>query len=210
MMIRNRDFQTAVFVLTYQGHGVACITYEVPTASDSVSTDIKNATQSVNGRPPPLNTTNALLQASTNAKTPSIKTADATNDPRLRVALQLTGSEITIYNIFNMAIDLLRDLAAHGRAAHLADFTAYLDAANLVISARQTSPPRTALDPPYFQTEWLMRAVAQTPAYMLEQRNFREVDMVLCVDEVKVGEVSIRRPRDGSGLGRASGGISTS
>ena len=209
-MIRNRDFQTAVFVLTYQGHGVACITYKVPTASDSAAPDITNATQRVDERPPLLNTTKAPLQASTGAKPTSINTVDATTDPHLRVAFQLTGSVITIYNIFNMAIDLLRDLAAHGRVAHFADFTAYLDAANLVISTRQNRPPRTALDPPYFQTEWLMRAVAQTPAYMLEQGSFREVDMVLYVDEVKVGEVSIRRPRSGSGLVRASDGVSTS
>lgn len=45
-----------------------------------------------------------------------------------------------------------------------------------------------------------MKALAQTPAYMLEQRSFREVDMILFVNEVQVGEISIKRPSAGDGF----------
>lgn len=102
---------------------------------------------------------------------------------------------ITIYEIFFVALDMLREIAPFSRTARLADATNQIVAANLAVLTWQTDPPRTAQNPPYFQIEWLMRALAQTPAYMLQQRSFREVELVLFVDEVKVGEVSILRPR---------------
>lgn len=49
-----------------------------------------------------------------------------------------------------------------------------------------------------------MKAPAQTPAYMLDQQSFREVETVLFVDEIMVGEVSITRPRTENGLFQAS------
>ena len=54
-----------------------------------------------------------------------------------------------------------------------------------------------------------MRALAQTPAYMLEQRSFREVDMALFVDEVEVGGIELRVPRRGTGLIPGSDDVST-
>ena len=102
-----------------------------------------------------------------------------------------------------MALDMLRELAPYKRTARLVDATTQVPSANLDVSTRQTDPPRTGQNPPYFQVERLMRAMAQTPAYMLEQRSFREVELVLFVEEVKVGEVSILRP--GSVMGLVSG-----
>lgn len=55
-----------------------------------------------------------------------------------------------------------------------------------------------------------MRALAQTPAYMLEQGSFREVNMILFVDEVKVGEISVKRPEAEMGLIQASGDVDIS
>lgn len=88
---------------------------------------------------------------------------------------------------------MLRELAPRRRSSRFADYATRINAANLVLSTRQNKPPRTERDPPYFQFEWLMRALAETPIYMLEERSFREVDMVLFVDEIKIGEISVRR-----------------
>lgn len=55
-----------------------------------------------------------------------------------------------------------------------------------------------------------MKALAQTPAYMLEQGSFREFDMILFVDEVKVGEMSVKRPGTEIGLIQASDDVATS
>lgn len=104
-----------------------------------------------------------------------------------------------------MALDMLRELAPFKLSARLADGVTRVPPANLDVTTRETDPPRTAQNPPYFRVEWLMRAVARTPAYMLEQRSFREVELGLFVDEIKVGEVDIGRPRSGVGLGEVVG-----
>ena len=183
-MLLNRNFQTAVFILSYRGDRVARITYIPTGAPNSLST----------------NTTKALLQTPKNTNTTSIHSLHPPNYPHLEVSFRLTGSAVTVYEIFFLALDMLREVSPFRRTARLVDATTTITAANLNISTRQTDPPRTAQDPPYFQVEWLMRALAKTPAYMLERRSFREVEMGLFIDEVKVGEVSIRRPRTGVGL----------
>ena len=109
-----------------------------------------------------------------------------------------------------MAIDMLRELAPFSRTDRFADTRTLISAANLILSTRQNNPPRTVRNPPYFQVEWLMRALAQTPAYMLEQGSFREVNMILFVDEVKVGEISVKRPEAEMGLIQASGDVDIS
>ena len=206
-MMKNNDFQTAVFVLTYHGRTTGCITFEVRPTPDSAPTDFSDAMHSLNQTHLLANATKGHRQPSTDA---SISTVDAANDPRLRVTFQLAGSVIKIYDIFFVAIDTLRELSVYGRTRDFHDFTSYIGIADMVITTRQTNPPRTARDPPYFQIEWLMRALAETPAYMLEQRSFKEVDMVLFVDDIKIGEVSLRREMDGIELTQESDGISSS
>lgn len=208
LMIADRNFQAAVFILSYRGRGVACIKFTEAGASSFNSTDMTKTTEGdIQISSPLSNLTKVLPQAPKDAATTS---ANPQNDPRLEIAFQLTGSVVTIYEIFFMALDMLRDIAFSRRTARLADGATLIKAANLIISTRQTDPPRTAQDPPFFQVEWFMRALARTPAYMLDQRNFKEVEMVLFVEEVKVGEVSVRRPGTGSGLLPASDGLSTS
>lgn len=100
LMIKELNFQTVVFILSYQERGIACITYNLAEATDSISTNITNKTQSVNQTIPLPNTTTLLLQTSTDANATKINTGDAENDPHLRIAFQLTGSVITIYEAF--------------------------------------------------------------------------------------------------------------
>ena len=203
-MMKNNDFQTAVLVLTYDGGAAGCITFEVPGTSDSTPTELSDAMHSLNQTHLLANATEGHRQASTDA---NISTVDAANDPHLRVTFQLGGSVIKIFDIFFVAIDTLRELSVYDRTRDFDDFTSYIGEANMVITTRQTNPPRTARDPPYFQVEWLMRALAQTPAYMLEQRSFKEVDMVLFVDGTKIGEVSLRRQMNGIDLTQESDSV---
>lgn len=201
-MMAKSSFETALFLLSYRGEGVAHIRFKAAGVSDITLNGTTNATQSVNKT-----LSISHIQASTNISTTRV---DATNDPHLEVSFQLTGSVITIYDIFYVALDMLRDMAPINQRACLGDAITRVPDANLDLSTRETNPPRTAYNPPYFQAEWLMRALAQTPVYMLEQRSFRELDMVLFVDEMKVGEASVRRPTSGTGLLPASGNVSNS
>lgn len=208
-MLLNHNFQTAIFILSYRGDRVARITYIPTGAPNSISTNTTNPTQDLNQSLPISNTTKGLLQILPNANATSAHSLDPTNYPHLEVSFRLTGSVVTVYEIFFVALDMLREVAPFRRTAPLADATSQVTTANLDLSTRNTDPPRSAQNPPYFQIEWLMRALAQTPSYMLEQRSFREVELVLFVDQIKVGEVSILRPRTRNGLVSAFGGLST-
>ena len=208
-MIKDLNFQSAVFLLSYQSSRIARITYTVTGAPNPALGTPMNATQSVNKVMSVVNITRGLLQTSIDSNTTGVDTVDPTNDPHLQVAFQLTGSVIPIYNIFQTALDILRDWAFYDRTGFLGGVTTQLNAVNLVIQTR-SAPGRTRQDPPYFQIEWPMRALGQMPAYMLEQQSFREVDMVLFVDGIIVEEVAVKKPGGGTGLMQASGDVSSS
>ena len=206
-MIHSRKFQSAVFILSYRGQVVARIRYRMMGALASSPADITNTTLIANETLPHSNTATRLLRISTDANTTSVGTVNPQNDPLLRVAFRLVGSVITIYDIFYLTLGMLREVAPYPRTARLVDTTTPISAANLLLSTRQNDPPRTVQNPPYFQVEWLMKALARTPAYMLEQRSFREVEMTLFVDEIEVGGISIMRPRSGNALVLGSGDV---
>ena len=197
-MMINRNFQSAIFLLSYRGETVASITYKMTGIPGPIGAD----------RALPL--FNTTSQASKNANITNVDSFDPTPNSLLRVAFQLTGSVLTIYEIFFLALDMLRDLARFPTRARVIDSTTYIKAGNLNLATRETNPPRTSRNPPYFQAEWLMKALAQTPSYMLDQRSFKEAELVLFIDEIKVGEVSMKRPGTGNGLMQASGDVSTS
>ena len=200
LMIQKQEFQAAVFLLSLYGKEVASITYDATTAFDSVPTAITNTTRSIGQILPLSKISKSLPHPIEDTSTTRIQTADTTNDLYLRVNFQLTGSMITIWDIFYMAIDMLLELAVYAQAARFADFTMHLNNAHLVVSTQQSSPPSTVHNPLYFRMEWLMRALAETPAYMLEQRSFKEVDMTVFANEVEVGKIFIKRPRTATGL----------
>lgn len=107
---------------------------EAPT---SISSNITNAPQSVIETPSLSNTTKDLFQAFTDINT-SLDTVDATSDPPLRLAFQLTGSVITIYDVFDMALDTLRKLGPFRQTDQVVLGITTINAANLVVSTRDT------------------------------------------------------------------------
>jgi len=214
LMIRNVNFQSAIFFISYRGRGIGAIHYKLAGASDSISADTLNATLSAaqnNENMSLFNQAVALVKNASDGSNTNMNTTSVTNDPQLRVAFTLTGSTLTIYNIFYAALDMLRELADYKRTVRLTEDTTFIRSSGLDISTIDpNNPPRTVRNPPYFQAEWLMRALAQTPAYMLEQRSFREVDMDLFVDEIKIGVISLKKRPAPSGLLQSAFNASTS
>lgn len=197
LMINNNNFQTAIFIILYRGRGIGAIHYRVAGAPDYMSAGTLNTTLSAAQNSENislLNKTIALIETASADNRTDIDTTSVTNDPRFRVAFTLTGSILIIYDIFYAAIDMLRELADYKRTVRLVNDSTFIRSAGIDITTTDPNDPsRTVRNPPYFQAEWLMRAMAETPAYMLGQRSFREVEMNIFVDDIKVGMVSLRK-----------------
>lgn len=192
LMIKNVKFTEAIFVISYRGHGIGAIQYTMPGTPASISSNTLDRTLSATQTDETMSLFNDTLAFLQNA--PQGNITSAANDPQFRAEYTLTGSSLTIYEIFYAALDMLRELAEYKRTVRLDNDSTFIRSAGIEITTIDpNSPSRTVRNPPYFQAEWLMRALAQTPAYMLEQRSFREVDMELYVDNIKVGLVLMRK-----------------
>lgn len=118
--------------------------------------------------------------------------------PNLNVSIHLLPTPISFNSIFYTTLDMLRELAVNARTDRMPSFISHLDSSKFYVSVRDTNnPPRTAGNPPYFQAEWLMRAVAQMPAFMVKRWMFRECEVDVEVEGIRVGEIKVSRRRLG-------------
>ena len=197
LMIRTRNFQSAVFLLTHEGRGIATIEYSVIKGRSSPATDSSDAVYIVaiqDNSTIPFNRTKGLEENITNNNASTIKTFASRRSPNLRVGFHLSGRVLTKYDICYAALDALRGLADYRRTALISDSITPLLAADLeVITVDANVPPRTSRNPPYFQAQWLMRALAEMPGYMLGLGIFMETSIEISVDKTLVGWVLLRR-----------------
>ena len=215
-MIRTKSFESSIFYIRYRGRGVGSLFYALatPETSGPGSSDVFRQTMQSLTQSNSINELQSLsvkntstvqrvgapiADAENHTLNVGVATTDATkNDPELRVIFQLSGSVLPLNDVFFSAFHVLRALAPYKVTARLVSDSIHITNSILRLSIRDANnPPRTASNPPYFQAEWLMRAMAQMPTYMLQQGSFREVSMDISVDEIKVAEVSLsrRRPR---------------
>lgn len=180
LMIKNVKFTEAVFVMSYRGVEIGAVQYQAPGSTTSISAhslDINLSAAQSEQNVSLLDNTLALI-----------------NEPQFEAKFTLTGLVLTIYEIFYTTLDMLRELADYTRTVRIVNDTTYVRSAGLdIFTVDPNDPSRTFKNPPYFQAEWLVRAMAQIPAYMLKQRSFRELDIELYVDDIKVGLVFLRK-----------------
>lgn len=205
LMIKTRNFQSAIFTLTHAGREVATIEYSVALRSISASTDTRDATRDVlalnDSTVPTYNKTIWLDENDPNSNVPTIDTSVSGYHPKVQVNFHLSGLVLSKYDICYAALDALRGLYSYKRAARVSHTTTPLLAADLeLITLDANSPPRTRQNPPYFQAQLLMRALAQMPGYMLGLGKFMEVSMEISVDKTMVGWVLLRRVEWANGL----------
>ena len=199
-MIRNRRYQCSVFFILRGSLVLGGLSYRVVLVALSE---------------PGFMTSQSLVQGNDHnaslLKNPALKpnmsaiestdTTNATaNNPGLQVIFRLTGETLTLNAVFITCLDMLRELASFPSIGRMTADVTYVKSSKLFLEFHDPNdPPRTMMNPPYFQSEWLMRALAQMPDYMLEQRSFREAEIDISVDGIKIGMVSLskKNPRVG-------------
>lgn len=198
LMIKTKNFQSAVFTLTHAGREVATIEYSVAEGSISASSHTLDATRNLltlNGPTMPTYNRTIWLDETDVENNASMTSAFLSRKhPKLRVNFHLSGLVLTKYDICYAALDALRGMSSFKRADRISDTITPLLAADLeLMTVDANSPPRTRRNPPYFQAQSMMRALAQMPGYMLGQGNFMEVSMEITIDRTIVGRVLLRR-----------------
>lgn len=137
-------------------------------------------------------TSDGLLIPSSN----TTLSAPAWSDPRLSVSLVRGFQTLTIYEVFYGVFFLLREMAPHASSDQVKDFSLLVNLFPVTAAVHSLdvsfdssgNPPRTAADPPFFQWEWLIKAIGQLPKTMLDARDLRDIfHFGLKVDGVPVG-----------------------
>lgn len=112
----------------------------------------------------------------------SLSAIDA-DETRLQVDFVPVGERLGIYDVFLPIMNSLTDMAAYSSTLRTDALIAGYDTRVGVVCLLLTSP---------LEYMWVARAIARIPRYMLEERRFGEVTMVVNLDGVKraTGRVS--------------------
>jgi hypothetical protein len=194
LMIQTRNFQSATFLLTYSGRALATIEFSVTEGRDGVPARLWNVTQDVISLVQPYNRTTWLDIVDPNTNITKTDVIASRRDPSLHVNFHLSGLVLSKYDICNAALNGLRQLSNYRRTERISNGTFFIPAAELeVVSVDANNPPRTSSRPPYYQAQWMMRALAQMPVFMLGLGEFKEVGMDIVVGKTLVGWVYVKR-----------------
>ena len=203
-MIKNGNYQSSVFIILRKGHGVGGLSYTLtqPSISEPQSMTMENL---VDGNDSIISSFNkSSLRSNLNSARHLNSTVDVAYRSSLLLEFELTDTKVTLNDIFITSFDILRAFAAFPRSGRIVADVTHIRTGNLYLAYRDPNdPPRTQVNPPYFENEWLLRALALAPGYMVQRQLFREVNIRITVDHFQVGEISLSRKKPTLGLATA-------
>lgn len=124
-------------------------------------------------------------------------------DRRLKVSVSRGVNQLNQFEVFFAVFLLLLKSARQPIASVVPDVGFVLNRPPITpvgqpIAVSFKGVGRTAANPPYFQWQWMIKAVAQLPLYMIEEENFRELGRIrLRVNDIEIGVGQIVRLRRG-------------
>lgn len=205
LMIRTGNFQSATFLLTDGGTDMGTVEFSV-VGSYSAGSDDVDTMQSVTDRSSttstPSNGTVWLEQNVSNNTTSTLDGVDGRQDSQLRVGFYLSGSVLTKYDIFYAALDALRGLSSYQKTALVLDSDTPLLNAGVDLITKDLDDPPSIGKVPQLQAQWVVRALAQMPEFMLGRGTFMEVSMEIAVDGTPVGWVLLKRREFSGGVAK--------
>ena len=128
----------------------------------------------------------SLNRPSSNLYVAPEDTTSTTQDPRLKVRIELIESMVPPFDVFLLVIAVLVNAAELGVERVLRDYQAPLDVGSVWIAFAEPTPVRTS--PPFFEVKGLMRAMATIPKYMIKKGVFQEAFVTVEVDGVSVAD----------------------
>ena len=204
MMIRNNRYQSSAFFIYRGGRGIGGLSYRVTQTSISESgPQTSENLERKNNHTKSLPSQTGYDLGSNVTEYVNVSEVDNSNND-LQVAIRLTGSKLTSDEVFISIFDILRELSMFPTIARMVTDVTHIVSTGLYVGFSDANdPPRTIRDPPYFQGEWLVKALARIPSYMVQRQRFREVEAGVSVDGIKVGKVSLSKARPSPGVATA-------
>lgn len=184
-LVNSMQFESATFSLFYDANIVGTIKVAFrdrrPGTTGTVVGTEANSTQPLFQQPSLnfLNDTARIDEISEN-----ISAIQAADDEGLKVQAAFVGPIIASYDVFLLLAGVITYAAEMGTHGQVDNFVLYRTSPDLAISVMNSQPPRTT--PPIFEAQWLIKAMAMLPYFMLRKGAFRETLFVLGVDGVGV------------------------
>ena len=123
---------------------------------------------------------------------------------RFKVFLNYFGGPLPPPAIIVGVLVIMAGAGEHSRTEHLDDeISIRLTLWDVrVVVDRFAGQPWTT--PPFFDYEWLIKAMAKIPVFMYNQRTFNEVRMVIELDGLPIGKVEIQNSLNGKQIASTS------
>lgn len=120
----------------------------------------------------------------------------------------LTGSRVPLFDVFLLAIAVLVDAARLESTQRLQTYVSPESGGGVEIMFGQPVPARTS--PPFFEVQYLMRAVVLIPNYMIIKGVFKEALVLVEVGGVRVADGFLGQKQAAVGLTNVNYNVSVS
>ena len=119
----------------------------------------------------------------------------STNAVHLQVFCRLFGYDLEASEVFGPVVTTLSRFAAYSPGAHMRNWKTPFEIGETALEFKSTN----RRSPPFFEVEWLIKATAAVPLYMLNKGRFSEVEIQIAIDNtaVAVGQLRIERTPHG-------------
>lgn len=206
-MIHLNRFQAVTFTLSWAGEEVGTIELvDWPANQDIGRSTHINSTQNLPQRSH-WSTVKSSSGLSIFSNNTNIKGEDLDNEP-LTVRAMLTGSRVPLFDVFLLAIAVLVDAARLESTQRLQTYVSPESGGGVEIMFGQPVPARTS--PPFFEVQYLMRAVVLIPNYMIIKGVFKEALVLVEVGGVRVADGFLGQKQAAVGLTNVNYNVSVS
>ena len=191
IMMRNKPYHTASFTLEWSGAPVGSI--EIIPWPMSSSTDL-NDSQTVaqvldyQSTTPFDNDSDARSRCFQGAHLEAID-----DNQRLKIQGCLVGSAMEPFDVFVTVNAILAEVAEKGPTQRISDYVSPESDPRVQISFWTPSPAPSS--PPFFEVQWLIRATALIPGFMIKKGSFAEAVFSIEVDGIQVADAHLDKRR---------------
>ncbi|KAL9130748.1 MAG: hypothetical protein Q9217_001144 [Psora testacea] len=202
VMVEEKKFVQSQWYLYWNLERVGIIWYKLQdgyaldTEAEAGSTTATNESilAGNSGRIRDLNITRGLAQVGDH-------NSDPPSEVNLTITLEFTRGSLTIFDVFLTTIHVLSDEAVHD-PNEIVQPLSYMDLQNnVIVKFGNNKVPARTTDPKFYYG-YLFRTLWQIPQIMLDERKFGNAEFRLEVDDIPVGDGSIKKR--GAGGGSAS------
>ena len=188
-MVRNNRFQCVKFYLRWNGDLVGLI--DIDKVGPQLSIAGSNQSQSQSQIVQRSSALESIVNRSTNLT--GLDTGPPVLfDPRLSILIERTGENLPIFAVFMTVLCGMEYAAQFPSTSRVSPFGIYQTGQPYDTAVWfQDYESKRRRSPPFLEYQWVIKSLAQLPGFMFGEGRFTEVEMVIEVDGIRVGEAYV-------------------